>query len=154
MIRLTEAAVTTLSRDDAFRHIGDFGNVPRWDPGVISAEKVTPGDPSVGTAYDLIVSYGGREVEMQYVITEYEAGAKIVLEGTGSTVKAVDVIDFIDEGEGTLVTYTADLSLTGLARFAEPFMKGRLSRVGEQAGIGLRRWLNELEVAAQINEQA
>ena len=84
MIRLTETAVTSLSREQVFRYVGDFGNVNRWDPGVISAEKATAGDPSVGTAYDLVLSFGDRELKMQYVITEYEAGSKIVLEGSAA----------------------------------------------------------------------
>jgi len=148
MVRLTETARTTLSREDAFRYIGDFGNIDRWDPGVVSATKATDGEPSVGTAYDVVVAYGGREVAMQYVITDHQAGKKIVLEGTGARVKAIDVIDFVDEGSGTLITYTADLSLIGIARFFEPFMKGRFGQIGDAAGQGLRRWLSELEVGA------
>ena len=66
-------------------------------------------------------------------------------------VKAIDVIEFVDQADGTLITYTADLYLTGLARLAEPFMKGRFAEIGEQAGIGLRRWLSELEEAAETS---
>lgn len=149
MVRLTETATTRLSRKDAFHYVGDFGNVDRWDPGVASASKATAGEASVGTAYDVVLS-GGREMKMTYVITEHEPGRKIVLKGTGARVAAIDVIDFVDEGEGTLITYTADLSLTGVARFVEPLMRGRFAKIGEQAGIGLRRWLNELEVTADI----
>ncbi|MDJ0924004.1 MAG: SRPBCC family protein [Acidimicrobiia bacterium] len=147
MIRLTETASTTLPREVAFEHIGDFANVEKWDPGVVSAAKSTSGDVRVGTAYDLVISYGGREMAMTYVVTDYMPGRKIVLEGNGSRVKAVDVIDFIDEGTGTLVTYTADLSLKGLGRLVEPLLKARLSKVGTDAGEGMRRWLTELEVA-------
>ena len=153
MVRLTETAVTTLSRDDAFRYVGDFGNVDRWDPGVVSATKATDGDPAVGTAYDVVVLNGGQELEMQYVVTDLEVGKRIVLEGTGARIKALDVIDFVEQADGTLVTYTADLSLTGGARFAEPFMKGRFAEIGEAAGRGLRRWLSELEVGAGIGDR-
>lgn len=151
MVRLTETAVTTLSREDAFRYIGDFGNVDQWDPGVVSANKATDGAPSVGTAYDLVLLNGSREMEMQYVITDHEFGNRIVLEGTGARVKAIDVIEFRDQADGTLITYTADLSLTGVARLAEPFMKGRFAKIGEAAGLGMRRWLSELEVGVHID---
>lgn len=149
MIRLIETATTSLSRDVVFEHVGDFGNIDSWDPGVITATKATEGAPGVGTAYDLILSSSGREMEMRYVVTEHEAGRKIVLEGTGARVHAIDVIAFEEVTDGTRVTYTADLSLTGFARVFEPLMKSRLAKIGEDAGIGLRRWLNELEVAAQ-----
>lgn len=145
MIRLTETAMTSLARDTAFAHIGDFANIDKWDPGVVTATKATDGATGIGTAYDLVLSYAGREIEMQYVITEHEPGRRIVLEGTGARVHAIDVIEFADYTDGTKVTYTADLSLTGVARFFEPLLKGRLHKVGEDAGIGLRRWLKELE---------
>ena len=154
MVRLVETATTRLSREEAFRHVGDFGNVDQWDPGVSAATKATPGEPDVGTAYDLVVAYGGRELEMTYVITEHEPGRRIALEGTGPNVKAFDVISFSDEGDHTLISYTADIGLTGIARFAEPFIKGRLANVGEQAGIGLRRWLDELEVESRADDPA
>jgi hypothetical protein len=149
MIRLVETATTSFTHEVAFKHVGDFGNIGNWDPGVTTATKVTEGEPGVGTAYDLVLSYAGRELEMRYVITEYDPGRKIVLEGTGARVHAIDVFEFEDHPGGTQVTYTADLSLTGFARFFEPLMKGRFAKIGEEAGVGLRRWLHELEVAAE-----
>lgn len=145
VIQLTEVATTTLPRQVAFEHVGDFGNVDKWDPGVMKATKATEGEPGVGTAYDLVLSFSGRQLEMRYVVREYEPGNKVVLEGNGNRVHAVDVITFDDYTDGTEVTYSADLSLTGIARFFEPLMRGRLLKVGEDGGAGLRRWLSELE---------
>ena len=150
MIRLSETAETKLSRDAAFDHIGDFGNLAKWDPGIVSSTRATEGEVGVGTAYDVVVSYRGRRLEMRYVITEYRPGHKIVLEGSGSVVHAIDVIDFVDENGGTLVTYTADLSITGLGRFFEPLLSGRLKKVGSEAVAGMRKWLKELEAAAGL----
>lgn len=150
MIRLSDTAETKLDRDTAFDHIGDFGNIAIWDPGIISSTKATSGEVGVDTAYDVIVSYRGRKLEMRYVITEYSPGHKIILEGRGGRVNAIDVIDFVDENGGTLITYTADLSLTGMGRFLEPLLRGRLRQVGADAVSGMRRWIKELEVAAGL----
>ena len=151
MIRLVETATTSLPRSSAFEHIGDFANIDKWDPGVISSKMSTSGPVAVGTVYDVEISYGGRRMNMQYEITEYEAGRRIVLAGSGSTVKAIDVIEFAEHDDGTLITYTADIGLTGLLRFVEPFIKGRLAQVGVDAGVGMRRWLAELEQAAEVD---
>jgi carbon monoxide dehydrogenase subunit G len=150
MIRLSETAETRLSRDAAFEHIGDFGNIDKWDPGIVSSTKATEGEVGVGTAYDVVLTYRGRRLEMQYVITEYNPAHKIVLERTGSRVHAIDVIDFVDENGGSLVTYTADLSLTGVGRFFEPLVAGRLRQIGADAVAGMRKWLAELETAAGL----
>jgi carbon monoxide dehydrogenase subunit G len=143
--RLLETAKTSLTPAEAFAAVGDFGNVYKWDPGVTSAVKRTPGEVEVGTVYDLELTYRDRSLEMAYTVTEHVAGEKIVLEGTGGVVHALDVISFVPDGEGTLVTYQADLTLTGIARFIQPLIKSRLTAVGEAAGIGLRAWLSELE---------
>ncbi len=150
MIRLSETAETKLSREAAFDYIGDFGNLPKWDPGIVSSTKATDGEVGVGTAYDVVVSYRGRRLEMRYVITEYNPDHKIVLEGSGSRVHAIDVIDFVDENGGSLITYTADLSITGLGRYLEPLLAGRLRQIGSDAVAGMREWLVELERAAGL----
>ena len=149
MIRLNQTATTGLDRTTAFDHVGDFANIDRWDPGVVNATKATPGDVGVGTVYDLTLDYNGRQLEMSYCIVGYEPGRKIVLEGSGLWIKAIDVIEFSDHEDGTLVTYTADLGLTGIGRLIEPLLRGRFEQVGSGAGAGLRRWLGELEDASQ-----
>ena len=148
MTRLIETATTSLDPAEAFANVGDFGNIDRWDPGVITAEKITAGPVGVGTVYGLTLSYGGPTMTMEYEVLEHEVGRRIVLEGTGPRVHAIDTISFEPGGNGTLITYQADLTLTGIARLAQPFMKGRFNKIGESAGIGLRKWLSELESAA------
>lgn len=145
MIRLTETASTELAREVAFAAVGEFANIAAWDPGVVSSVKAIPGETVVGTVYDLVVSYGGRRMEMRYRVTAFEPGRRIALDGSGRFVTAVDVIEFADSGNGTLITYVADIGLTGVARLFEPFLKGRLAEIGRSAGDGLRRWLIELE---------
>ena len=125
MIRLIQTAATHFDRKTAFEYVGDFGNIDRWDPGVVTSTKATPGDVGVGTVYELVLDYNGRQMEMDYVIAEHDPGRRIVLEGSGSRVKAVDVIEFTEHDDGTMVTYVADLGLTGIARLFQPFVKDR-----------------------------
>jgi carbon monoxide dehydrogenase subunit G len=140
-----ETARTSLSQAEAFSAVGDFENIDQWDPGVVRSSKSTPGEVRVGTVYDLELSYRGRSLEMSYTITELAVGERIVLEGSGGVIHAVDVISFEPDGDGTLVTYQADLQLTGFARLFQPVMKNRFAAIGEAAGTGLRSWLRELE---------
>ncbi len=145
MIRLTETANTTLSPEQAFEHVGDFSNIEKWDPGVVASAKRADGPTDVGTVYDLDLSYGGRRMEMDYTVTDYSPGRRIVLKGEGRVVVAIDTIEFEPIEDGTKVTYTADLGLRGFARVLQPFMKGRFAAIGKSAGDGLRGWLAQLE---------
>ena len=149
MVRLEETAITSLSTDEAFASVGDFANIHEWDPGVTSSKKTDDQPTAVGTAYDLELLYGGRAMEMQYRITDIEPGRRVVFEGSGGMVTAIDTIEFESINGQTKVTYRADLGLKGIARLAEPFMRSRFAEVGRSAGEGLRRWLAELESQAE-----
>lgn len=145
MTRLLETARTSLTPSEAYAAVGDFENVAQWDPGVARAAKRTSGPVEVGTIYDLELTYRDRSLEMSYTVTELVPDEKIVLEGTGGVIHAVDVISFAPDGQGTLVTYQADLTLKGIARMFQPLLRNRLAAVGVAAGNGLRSWLRKLE---------
>lgn len=146
MTKLKEQATTSLSPAEAFAYIAEFENIDQWDPGVEESVKGTSGETGVGSVYNLVLNYRGRNLTMQYVVTEWEPDKRVVLVGTGGPVKAVDTITFEPSGEGTVVTYEADLQLAGVARLFQPLMGSRFAAIGEAAGEGLRRWLGELEM--------
>jgi len=145
MTRLVETATTSLDQAAAFANVAEFANIDKWDPGVARSVKQTPGPTGVGTDYDLALNYNGRAMNMTYTVTEYHPNSRIVLEGKGNLIAAVDTITFEPNGSGTIVTYQADLQLTGVARLMQPLMKSRFESVGTAAGDGLRKWLTELE---------
>lgn len=124
--------------DEVFAFTADFANAEKWDPGVASSRRI--GDdapPGVGSRYDVMVSFGSREIPMTYEITEWEQDARVVLEGRGETIEALDVIEFEPTDGGTQVDYTADLTFTNWMRFVVPLMSPVLNKVGERALDGL-----------------
>lgn len=122
---------------EVFAYVADFSNSAGWDPGVASSEAATADEPHVGSTYELIVSFGSRKVPMTYEITELVKDSRVVLEGRGANVLAVDDIRFQEKDGGTIVDYTADLRLTGVMRFVAPFLAPLLRRVGERALDGM-----------------
>ena len=145
MIRFQETAATSLSVAEAFAQLGEFANVQDWDPGVTSSMKTSDQPTGVGTVYALDLLYRGRKMEMEYRVTEFDVDRRLVVEGSGGMVEAVDTIEFEPTPDGTKVTYIAELSLTGIARLVEPLMKSRFAEVVRSGGDGLRGWLKELE---------
>lgn len=61
-------------------------------------------------------------------------------------VDAVDTIEFSRKDDSTVVTYTAELTFKGLLKLLEPFMGGRLDKIGKEAVAGLERELRRLSV--------
>lgn len=143
MPRLREQVDTALPLEDTFAFVADFANASDWDPGVATSTRLNPGPVGVGARYRLGVRMRGRVTPMEYRVTAFEPGRRVVLTGEGSGVAAVDDIRFERTPGGTRIDYTADIRLTGLLRFAEPFLGGAFRKVARDAAAGMRRALAE-----------
>lgn len=141
MKRLHEVIDVPCSLDEAFRFTSDFGRIEQWDPGVAASEKLTPGPVREGSEFRVVIRSGLGKSEMRYTILRFEPPHRVVLEGVGETVHALDDIRFSAADGGTCIDYTADISLGGLAGKAEFLLGGILERVGKLAMDGLRRAL-------------
>ena len=141
--RLRETTTTEIALEDAFAYTADFANIEDWDPGVAASAQIGTEAIGVGTAFDVLVAYGSRRIPMIYTITEYDPPRRVVLRGEGSTLTAIDTIEFAANGEGTEITYAADLTFKGIAKFFTPLIKGKLDEVGRKAVAGLNTALRE-----------
>jgi len=148
MTRLNRRIATPLPADEAFAYLADFANAAEWDPGVASSDMIGSGQVGVGTRYRLGIRRGERIVPMEYRITAFEAPRRVVLEGTGSNVRAIDDIRFEPTPDGSVVDYTADISLTGLLRLVQPFLGGTFRKIAEDASNGIERTLRRRAGAA------
>jgi carbon monoxide dehydrogenase subunit G len=144
---LREIIEVDVRLQDAFDAVADFSSSERWDPGVASARRIAPGTdaPSgVGATYALTVTFRGTASDMTYTTTAYEEPHRVVLEGVGPKIRAIDTIEFAaTPSGGTRITYTADLRLTGAAKIAAPFLGGAFEEMGHKALAGMQAWLEE-----------
>lgn len=147
MKRLHESIQVPCDPAVAFRFTANFALIEQWDPGVTSSEKLSPGPVAEGSTFKVVVKAGLGTTEMQYTIIRYEPFQRVVLEGVGETVRAVDDIRFTSFEGGTLIDYTADITLEGLGGMAEMLLGGLLERVGRKAMAGLRSALTPLDEA-------
>ena len=145
MTILRRAIEVPLDPDRAFDLIADFSTSEAWDPGVVSATRVRDGSPEPtgeGAEYRLTVTFRGRRSEMTYRTTEFRRPSRVVLEGEGPRIAATDTIGFEPSGEGTRITYVADLRLKGPAKIAEPLLGSAFREMGDRALEGMRSWLS------------
>ena len=148
MTVLRERIDTALPLEQAFAFVADFVNAERWDPGVATSVRTDPGPVGVGARYRLGVRMGGRIVPMDYEVTAFDAPRRVVLEGHGRGVDAIDEIRFGATDGGTQIDYTADIRLVGLLRLVAPFAGGALARIGRDARLGMERALERRATGA------
>jgi len=124
--------------DDVFRYVADFSHAAEWDPGIAESRALTDGPVRKGSEFEVVAVFRGSRQTFHYVVTELEQDRRVVLEGDGAKASSIDTVTFDAAGEGTRLTYEADLRLKGARRVAEPFLRGTMERMGDDALSGLK----------------
>jgi len=142
MARYQTTVSSTMSATEAFDYMAAFENVVIWDPGVRKASRITDGPPQLGTRFAVEASFLGRALPLEYAITSFEAGKTFVLTASTSTLKSIDTVTVVADGEGSRVTYNAELILQGLFKIFDPSLSLAFRSIGNKARDGLRTALN------------
>lgn len=142
MTRFVRQIEVPTAVDEAFAYVADFSTTAEWDPGIVEARRLDDGPLGVGSRFEVVSRFGDRRLPITYTITAFEPPSRIVLEGIGERFRGTDEIRFAPGGDGgTRIDYVADLALRGIARVAEPFMRGRFEQVVDEGSTGLERTL-------------
>ncbi len=126
----------------AFTYMADFSNSATWDPGVVSAHRVSPGEVGLGSTFELLASFNGRQLPLTYEVTAFDPPHRVVLRAQTDMVISLDEITFSSTDRGTDVTYDADLRTRGWFKLAAPVVALMFQRLGDRARAGLQRELN------------
>ena len=144
MARYCTCITTPVARELAFSVLSRFDRAAVWDPGVASAEMISPEPVGSGSQFALSARVFGRAIPLEYAITTYEPGRRIVLLAENAFVRSLDTITFESSGGTTKITYDARLDPKGLARLASPALAVAFRRIGDRAAAGLRLYLAQL----------
>jgi len=125
-------------REELFPYLADFSNAQEWDPGVVRAERSDKGAVKVGSEFELVAAFMGRETPLTYRVTALDAPRSVTFRGENATVVSLDTITFADRPDGTRVTYDADLQLKGVLKLGDPALRLAFGKIGDKARDGLR----------------
>jgi carbon monoxide dehydrogenase subunit G len=127
--------------EEVFAYIADFANAAEWDPGIVSSVRVGDGPVGVGSGFQLVARFAGRNLATSYELTEYDEPNCVVFVGGTSNFTSTDTITVTQAVDGVQIGYGAVFELHGLLRFAEPLLKGRFEKLADDAVAGLKRVL-------------
>jgi NAD(P)-dependent dehydrogenase (short-subunit alcohol dehydrogenase family)/carbon monoxide dehydrogenase subunit G len=140
--RLHEIIEVPAPIGEVFRYTSDFSNIEQWDPGVNESSRLGTGPLGEGSRFRVVVKAGLSSTPMEYVITCYEPPRRVVLEGRGAGIEAIDEIRFMATDGATRIEYAAEIRLGGVAGLMQPLLGGVLERVGRRAIAGLKEALS------------
>lgn len=136
MAQYTGTVPSPRSVEQNFDDLADFTTVSEWDPGIQSSELTAGERYAVGARYHVVQKTLGREIEIDYEVTEVDRPRRIVLRGENATVVSIDTITFEQEGAGSRVTYDAVIELKK-GKLLDPAMNLFMQRIGKEAERGL-----------------
>jgi carbon monoxide dehydrogenase subunit G len=151
MPRVEETVTTSAGRDEVWAFLSDFTTTEQWDPPTVSTVRVA-GDGGVGTRYQNTSRVLGHDTDIVYTVIEHEAPRLLRLRGESDTFTAEDTIRLSPDGEGTVVSYTADFTFTGAAKLAWPLLDAGLQKIGHDAAKQMAECLDRL--AARTADEA
>src|SRR5512144_2125994 len=114
---------------EAFAYMADFANARLWDPSVSEARRVGEASIGLGSAFDLVARFGGRDVPLRYEIVEYDSPRRVVLEAQRPGFVSRDTITVEPAENGSVVHYDATLAFGGVGRLFDPVMQRIFNRV-------------------------
>lgn len=129
--------------EKVWAYLTDFTTTEQWDPGTVSTERIA-GDRGPGTVYRNVSKVLGREVEIEYTVTQLEPQSLFQLSGTTSAMRMQDTMRFDQTPAGVVVTYTAEFEPQGVAKLAAPLMPLGLKKLGDNAAASLETALQRL----------
>lgn len=134
---------TDWSQQEAFDYLADFSSVSDWDPSIPRAECISGTPRRVGSRYEVDFKAVGRTFTLTYETIEIEEPHKVVLKSDEKAITSLDTLTFTPEGEGILVTYEAELTLSGPLKLADPALQAGFNKAGADAKKGLSERLSQ-----------
>lgn len=126
------SAERTISRptDEVAEFFFDASNNPKWQKGMASCEWVSEPPIRVGSTYEQLARFMGRDVRSTFVVTDFEPGRSIRIETIESTfpIQVERRVEPIDESSSRVTAEITGGPEGGLMKMLSPLMAGRAQK--------------------------
>jgi len=146
MARYRTTVRTDRPPSDAFAFMADLRNFEQWDPGVRRATQVDGDGGGPDASFDVVVDAPGDGLTLRYETTDYDAPRRVVVRAESKMFTSLDLIEVEADGDGSLVTYDAELQLNGPLGLFDLILRPVFDRIGRRADDGLQQALDGVKV--------
>ena len=143
MARYAVTLATPLPPAEAFEKVADLSRLTEWDPGVVSAAYQVGDSIAVGTIWKVIVKgFGGSPIKLHYEVTDLDPDVRMVAVADDKTLRSYDIISVAPDGDGSRLTYDAELKMKGLFSPINMILPLIFDKIGDKAAQGLVEYLD------------
>jgi uncharacterized membrane protein len=118
------------SCDDIYDVLEDAEKNPKWLPAMSSCRWITPPPIGVGSRYEQVARFLGKEIRTSFEVTAREPGHLITIqsrEGSSFPLTVTRQVEPLDDNH-CLVTETVDSDPSGFYRIASPVLHAMVRR--------------------------
>ena len=141
MIRIETQVEINQPSDEVFAYISNFENNPQWQSGQIEARFTSEGELGVGSTYDQVAKFLGRQVISAFEVQEYEPGRRVKASSTSGSFLITFTRTVEPKDGGSLVTAVIEGDASGFFKLAEPLLKMMVQRSVDADYQNLKRIL-------------
>lgn len=123
MIKVIVSNTINQPHEKVFSYISNFENNPKWQGGMVEARFTSEGPLGVGSTYEQVATFLGKEILTTFQVVEYEENRKIKIESIKSTFPITVTRTVEPQDEGTKVTAIVEGDASRVYKIAQPFMK-------------------------------
>jgi carbon monoxide dehydrogenase subunit G len=143
MTKISRTFTVTPQPSTVIDYLKDFSHAEEWDPGTESCTRNDDGPVQVGSTWHNTSKIAGASTELTYELVELTE-SRVVFKGENDTATTTDEIEVVPSGDGSEITYTADIVLKGAAKVATPVTKLVFEKIGSDTEDDMVTVLNRL----------
>jgi uncharacterized membrane protein len=128
---------------EVFAFLEEVENNPRWLGGMQSCTWTTPPPVRVGSRYEQVARFLGKEIRTSFEVTEHQPGRLVTIssrEGSSFPLTVARLVEPLDDG-GSRVTETVHSDPRGFYRLAQPLLRLLVRRNIRRDYLKLKRLL-------------
>lgn len=116
--------------EEVFEFFSDASNNPRWQSGMTACEWTTEPPIGVGSRYEQLARFMGRDVKSVFEVTDHEPGHLIRIETIESTfpIQVTRTVEPIDDQTCRVAASITGGPQSGLMKWLEPLIAGRAQK--------------------------
>lgn len=109
MRRLQRTARIAASPAEVYAFLSEPANLPRWQTGIVSAERTSPPPTVVGSTARVVLELMGQRVAADITIREADPDRRLVLATSVSGIGIVATIGLVPHDAGTTITLASEV---------------------------------------------
>jgi hypothetical protein len=138
------------SPEVVFDFVADARNEPKYHPQMTAMSLVTEEPIGVGSMFAATLVSRGRPVTMTVEYTDFVRPSRIALVSSSVWgIKTVGAVSFAPSGMGTVMTWSWDIRLHGLANVASPIAAWIGRRQERATWGGLKQYLEAAQPSSE-----